>query len=102
LAAAWSIDTILKALIITALVVEGIGGAVLLRQRLLQRNVSTPTLTAPLPSPISNPNLNLNPGPSVMTTATPTLAPPKAHFQLPDLVSIFDAVSRALEGGGGP
>jgi hypothetical protein len=100
LAAAWSIDTILKALIITALVVEGIAGAVLFRQRLLQRNDSTPTLTAPLPSQISNPNLN--PGPSVMTTATPSLAPQNAHFQLPDLVSIFEAVIRALEGGGGP
>jgi len=101
LAGAWSIDTILKALIITAMLVEGVGGAVMYRQHLLERNASshTPTLTAPLPSPTPNPNSGL----SVTTTATPTLAPRNAHNQLPDLVrSIIEALSRALERAGGP
>jgi hypothetical protein len=78
--------------------VEGVAGAVLYRQDLLQRKVSSPApaLTAALPSP------NLTPDPSVKTTATPSLAPPKAHSPFPDLVSIFDAVRRALEQAGSP
>jgi hypothetical protein len=75
---AWSIETILKVLIVTALVVEGVGGAVLYRQRLLHRNVPPPTssLTATLPSPTSTPSLSATPSvtPSVTPSATLTFA----------------------------
>jgi len=48
---AWSINGLLKALIVTALAVEGVGGAILYRQSLLESTTSTPTLTATQPPP---------------------------------------------------
>jgi hypothetical protein len=74
LSSAWSTETILKALIVTALVVEGAGGAILYHQRLLHRNVPPPTssLTATLPSPTSTPNPSLSATTSATTSATLT------------------------------
>jgi hypothetical protein len=48
---AWSVDNILKALIVVAMLVEGAGGAIMYRQRLTENITSLPTatLTGPLP-----------------------------------------------------
>jgi hypothetical protein len=62
---AWSIDNILKALIVLAMVTEGVGGAILYRQRLMENTGRpTPTLTT-TPSPTPTPT----------ATATATLRP---------------------------
>jgi hypothetical protein len=63
---AWSIDTILKALIVLALLTEGVGGAILYRQRVMENTRPTPTLTG-APSSTATPS----PTPTATVTATP-------------------------------
>jgi hypothetical protein len=67
----WSVDNILKALIVLALLTEGIGGAILYRQRVMENTTSspTPTLTATIP-PTATPSPTRTATPTASATAT--------------------------------
>ena len=68
---AWSIEGVLKALIVTALAVEGVGGAILYRQSLLESTSSTPTPTLTVTQ--QPPTWTSTPTPTATPTASATL-----------------------------